>query len=586
VAKLTRKQQVFINLYIQYWNATRAAQEAGYKHPAEQGYKLLKLPAIKEAISTRLKQSQIEGDEVLVRISQQATLNKADFYIFDWVQKIDSQNQPIPVLDTQGNPLIVDGHQVYEQSYEAVGVNWNTFEKYGHLVKGLRYDRKGRPIIEFHDAQAALLAMARFVGVDMANRSAESGEFVLPADCLASTFLNVYRDIKKHKHTEYILKGGRGSTKSTFASLVILCLLKNNPSMHVLAVRQVANTLKDSVYSQFIWSINELGLRNEFRYTVSPLEITYLPTDQKIYFRGADDPGKIKSIKPTFGAIGIVWFEETSEFYGEEAIRNITQSVIRGTDLAYIFKTYNPPRTSGNWINKYILIPKETQYQHDSTYLDVPREWLGQVFIDEAEHLRETNPAAYEHEYLGEVNGLGDNVFTNLTIRKITDDEIATFDNILWGLDFGYFPHPAHMAKVHYDAKNHILYVIGEVRKWKTSNEDLYKAIVEYGYNNNDLIICDSAEPKSVADFRAYGATARGAEKGSSSVKYSVKWLQSLKEIVLDPKRVPYTVEEMTDYSYERTKDGEILEAYPREKDDAIASIRYATNLHWRRRGE
>ncbi len=306
---------------------------------------------------------------------------------------------------------------------------------------------------------------------------------------------------------------------------------------------------------------------------------------------------KIKSIRPAFGAIKVIWFEETSEFGGDSAIRNITQSAIRGTDLAYIFKSYNPPKTSGNWINKYVLIPKESQYQHQSDYRSVPVEWLGKVFIDEAEHLKEVNPDAYDHEYLGVVNGLGDSIFTNLEIRQITDEEIygkpdgyggfeGGFDNVLHGLDFGFYPHPAHYTKVHYDAARMTLYIFGEVRKWKFGNKDMYEAIVEYGLQPDDLLICDSAEPKSVGDYKAYGARARGAEKGDGSVRYSMKWLQSLRKIVIDPVRCPYSAEEFTDYAYERTKDDEIIESYPNEKDDAIAAIRYATNLIWRRRGE
>jgi len=585
VAKLTRKQQVFINLYIQYWNATRAAQEAGYKHPAEQGYKLLKLPAIKEAISTRLKQSQIEGDEVLVRISQQATLNKADFYIFDWVQKIDSQNQPIPVLDTQGNPLIVDGHQVYEQSYEAVGVNWNTFEKYGHLVKGLRYDRKGRPIIEFHDAQAALLAMARFVGVESGNVS-EIQPIVISADSIAPSFINAYRDVRDHRHTEYVFFGGRGSTKSSFISLVMIYLLVNNPDIHGFSMRQVANTLRNSVYSQLVWAIGELGLTKKFRCTTSPLEITYQPTGQKIYFYGNDDPNKIKSIKPPFGYIGLLWLEELDQFAGENEVRKIEQSVIRGGDLAYIFKSFNPPPTLNNWANKYIKVPKDTQYQHVSNYIDVPAEWLGKIFIEEAEFLKTINPKAYEHEYLGIPSSAGGLVFENVELRKITDEEISQFDHVLHGQDWGYFPDPAHYGRCHYDAARLTLYIFGEVRRWKMSNRELYDDLVRYGLLPDDLLICDSAEPKSVADFREYGASSRPAEKGPESVKYSMKWLQSLVKIVIDPERAPYSAEEFSNYEYEMDKDGNFISQYPDKNNHAIDSIRYACNLIWRRRGQ
>jgi hypothetical protein len=123
----------------------------------------------------------------------------------------------------------------------------------------------------------------------------------------------------------------------------------------------------------------------------------------KDIFQGCGKPEMIKSIKPSFGHIGIAWFEELDQFHGAESVRKIEQSVFRGGDVAYNFKTYNPPPTASNWANKYTLIPKENQLQHDSNYLSVPIEWLGKTFIDEAEHLKTVNPLAYEHEYMGAI---------------------------------------------------------------------------------------------------------------------------------------------------------------------------------------
>lgn len=419
----------------------------------------------------------------------------------------------------------------------------------------------------------------------------------LPADVLAPSFFSLYRDVVNKGHTEYILTGGRGSTKSSAVSLILIWLLVNNPEFHILAVRHVASTLRDSVYSQLKWAIDILGLTDLFRALVNPMEIEYLPTGQKIYFRGADDPSKIKSIKPRFGYIGALWFEELDQFHGEEAVRKIEQSAIRGGDEAYIFKTFNPPRAINNWANKYVKIPKETQFQHVSNYKDVPKEWLGKAFLEEAEHLRQVNPAAYEHEYMGVANGAGGMVFENVTIRKITDEEIygavdsygvrvGGFDRVLHGLDFGYYPDPAHYVRMSYDPARLTLYVWGEKRWYKASNRKLYEDLVAYGLTPEDTLICDSAEPKSIADLREYGLAARGAEKGPESVNYSMKWLQSLKEIVVDIERAPYVAEELLTYEYEVTRDGEIINDYPDYNDHGISAIRYGTNFIWRRRGQ
>lgn len=410
--------------------------------------------------------------------------------------------------------------------------------------------------------------------------------FSLPAEFISPDFLNVYRDIKAGLHSEYTMDGGRGSTKSSFISLVSTVLLRDNPNVHMLALRQVKDTLKTSVYSQMVWAIHELGVADQFKCTESPLEIIYLPTGQIVYFRGADDPTKIKSIKPPFGYIGILWMEEFDQFRGEEQVRNIVQSALRGGDRAWRFESWNTPRTKNHWVQKYIAIPKEGRYHHHSTYLNVPHEWIGQIFLDEAEHLKSVNPDAYEHEYLGVANNIGGSVFTNVRIETITDAQIKEFDRVLHGLDWGYYPDPASYGKMHYDAARRILYIFGEVREWKKSNEALYKILTENGYNRTDLLIADSAEPKSVGDFRAYGANCRGAEKGAESVKYSMKWLQGLTAIVIDNKRAPYHAEEFLNYEYERTKDGEIISEYPDKNNHAIDDVRYATNKIWMRRGE
>lgn len=420
-----------------------------------------------------------------------------------------------------------------------------------------------------------------------ANESKLLNGFTIPAELIAPDFFASHRAILSGKYTEFIEYGGRGSTKSSFISLEFISLLVNNPQMHGLATRQIKDTLRDSVYSQLLWAIDQLNLNESFRCTVSPMEIQYIPTGQTIFFRGADEPAKIKSIKPPFGYIGLVWFEELDSFYGPETIRNIEQSAVRGGDSAYVFKSYNPPRTVNAWVNKYINIPKDRQHKHSSDYLSVPADWLGKPWLDEAEHLKSVNFPAYEHEYLGVANGVGGMIFDNVIQRTITDEEIAQFDNVLRGGDWGFYPDPYSYGAMHYDAARLTLYIFDEYRDWKKSNRETYDYLVENkGLQPDDLIILDSAESKSVADYRDYGANARAAEKGKESRKYSYKWLQGLTAIVIDPKRAPYHAEEFSSAEYPRTKDGEIISEYPSKDDHAIDDTRYATNLIWRQRGQ
>lgn len=408
----------------------------------------------------------------------------------------------------------------------------------------------------------------------------------IPSTMVAPAFAPVIFDIAEREHTEYVFPGGRGSTKSSFISLEIIDLLMKNDNMHAVVMRQVADTLRSSVYQQILWAIEALDLTDEFHATVSPMEITRKSTGQKIYFRGADDPGKVKSIKVPFGYIGILWLEELDQFTGPEAVRKIEQSVIRGGDVAYIFKSFNPPKSASNWANKYIKIPKATRLVTESTYLDVPKRWLGQPFLDEADFLKSVNPDAYENEYMGVANGSGGNVFDNVTIREITDEEIAQFDHVLNGVDWGWFPDPYAFNRCHYEPAQHRLYIWQEYTAKKQSNRQTADKLIELGITGNDLITCDSAEEKSVGDYKAYGLFARGAVKGPGSREYSFKWLQSLVEIVIDNVRCPDTAQEFLDYEYDRDKEGNVITGYPDGGDHHIDAVRYATNSIWKRRGE
>ncbi len=405
--------------------------------------------------------------------------------------------------------------------------------------------------------------------------------YELPARVLGKAFVDINRHIEPN--ISYVFEGGRGGLKSSFIGLKIVELIKNNPQMHACITRQVAGTLKDSVYANMKWAINILGLTEEFEFKVSPLEIQYKKTGQIIYFRGLDDETKLKSIKPPFGYIGILWKEEKDQMKGEAQERSVNQSVLRGGDVAYDFSSYNPPKSKNAWVNKAKLVPNPNRVIHSSTYLEAPPEWLGQKFIDDAEHLKEVNPAAYEHEYLGVPNGDGGNVFEFLEIREITDEEIKAMDRIHQGVDWGWYPDQYAFLRTHYSSAQEKIYLIDElyVHKWKNDKTGAW--IKEKGYDDFN-IICDSAEPKSVGDYRDMGIPARGAKKGPGSVEYGFKWLQS-RTIVIDPKRTPNAYSEITSYEYERDKDDNVVSGYPDENDHAISALRYAYEPIFSRRG-
>lgn len=402
---------------------------------------------------------------------------------------------------------------------------------------------------------------------------------------IGSAFYNVAHDVFHHGHTHYDFSGGRGSLKSSTVSILVVLLImqEQNKNIHAVVLRKVANTIRDSVFAQYIWAIGELGAAAYWESKVSPMELIYKPTGQKIMFRGADDPMKIKSIKVPFGYIGITHFEEKDQFAGRSEIRTILQSTMRGGSVFWNFESYNPPISRDNWANKDSLEEREDRLCHKSTYLEAPREWLGEQFILEAEHLRDTDERAYQHEYLGIPIGTGGNVFDKLELRDISDEEISRFDRIYQGVDFGWFPDPFAFIRLHYDRARETIYLIDEIYQNKLSNEESSKMIYDRGYTDA-RIVCDSAEPKSVADFRAMRLPAIEAVKGAGSVEYGMKFLQR-RTIVIDRRRTPHAYDEFVEYEYERNKEGEIISGYPDANNHLIDAVRYALEPANRRMG-
>lgn len=431
-----------------------------------------------------------------------------------------------------------------------------------------------------------------YIGAEEEKEELEHYKVSIPAKDLPPAFIGVYRDILNREHLEYWLEGGRGSIKSTFANEVLIDLLENNPRMCAIIIRRYTNTLRDSVYAQTEWTISQfsetfVGLQDNYEFKVSPMEVTKISTGQKIYFRGTDDAGKIKSIKPPKGMyIGIVLYEEFDQIQGMATVRKINQSIVRGGEDFIQLYVYNTPPSKQHFVNKEKRKIKKNRLVHLSDYRSAPKEWLGQAFIDEAKYIEETNPKVYENEYLGLETGEGTSVFENLEIREITDEEISHFDRLYKGIDWGWYPDPFAYNNMYFDMARRTIYIFDEFHANKMSNELTWEALVEKGVTSDDLITADSAENKSIADYKSYGAYIKGAIKGPGSVEYSMKWLSSLNKIVIDPIRCPKTVEEFEEYEFEKDRDGNVITGYPDENNHHIDAVRYALEQIWRRKGQ
>ena len=392
-------------------------------------------------------------------------------------------------------------------------------------------------------------------------------------DIVAPHFKDIHMDIMRHGHTYYWEEGGRGSTKSSHISIEIPLLMLKNPDCHAVVLRKVGNTVKNSVYPQLQWGIDKLGLAGKFKYKSSPHEITYKKTGQKILFMGVDDPQKIKSIKLPFGYVGIVWMEELDQFGGMEEIRSLNQSLLRGGPRYWEFCSFNPPKSQNNWVNEEKLIDEPDRLIHHSDYRGVPREWLGEQFFNDAEKLKEKNLRNYEHEYLGEVTGTGGAVFENVEDMRMTDEQVAEFDHIYYGLDYGFAVDPLAFICMHYDSRRETLYIFDEIYQQKLSNSRAAELIKPKAAFRR--IIADSAEPKSIAEMRGMGLNIAGARKGPDSVEHGMKWLQDRAKIYIDKRRCPNTYKEFVMYEYEKNRQGQFISAYPDANNHAIDAVRY-----------
>ncbi len=398
---------------------------------------------------------------------------------------------------------------------------------------------------------------------------------------LGESFSDLHREVRSGEYTHWWLKGGRGSLKSSAASIEVVMSVMRRPEANAVVLRKVAKTLRKSVYAQVLWAIQVLGVSSAFKASLSPLEITYRATGQKIIFEGLDEPEKLKSLKFEHGYCGILWFEEIDQFGGMTEVRNVWQSLLRGGEDFRCFYSFNPPRSRDNWVNRLLAAPVPASWRvHESCYLDAPAEWLGPEFLAVAHALEETDERAYRHEYLGEPVGTGGNVFDNVEIREITDEEIKTFGAFYNGVDFGYFPDPWVFERMAYDAPRRTLYLVGEESGVKLSDEAAVERITphfsdEQGNLRRETVTCDSADPKAIAKYRGLGLDARGAVKGPGSVDHATKWLASRTRIVIDPARCPLAAREFVAYELERTKDGEYVSGYPDRDNHSIDATRY-----------
>jgi PBSX family phage terminase large subunit len=396
------------------------------------------------------------------------------------------------------------------------------------------------------------------------------------SDIILPNFQDFWIATKDDSFLYYVLKGGRSSGKSSQIAINRIVEQMKNP-VNGLVVRKHAKYLRESCYTELKWAAQMLNVSHLFKFQLSPMQIIYKPVGNKIIFAGADDPKRMKSLSTENFPYTWLWIEELAEFRLEDEVETIEDTIVREeTGFDYkMFYSYNPPKRKLNWCNKKfnsVTLP-DIYYVHHSDYRTNP--YMAEQTYIKINTLKEENERRYRHTWLGEPIGSGVVPFSNLEFREITDKEIKQFDNIRNGVDWGYGADPCAYVRWHYDSTRRILYGIDEIYEIKLGNRALAEKIIDKGYKR-DLMIADSAEPKSIDELKEFGINIVGAEKGPGSVEHGEKWLDELNAIIIDPKRTPKIAWEFENIDYETDKDGNVRNRLVDQDNHTIDSTRYA----------
>ena len=386
-----------------------------------------------------------------------------------------------------------------------------------------------------------------------------------------------YGDFVNTKKRYRVCKGSRGSKKSKTTALDLIRKLKQYPLANALCVRRYSNTLRDSVYSDLKWAIHKLKMDNEFLCTVSPMQITHVVTGQKILFRGLDDGLKITSISVDYGVLCFVWIEEAYEISNEDDFNKLDMS-IRGEVPDGYFKqitlTFNP------WSATSWLKPRFFDVIDDDIFTKTTT-WKQNEWLDDADRniflkMQQNNPRRYRIEGDGEWGIAEGLIYEKVRFEDFDIDAVRAIPGIkaAFGLDFG-FTDPNAFVCLMIDNAAMKIYVFDEWYKTGVTNKIIAQAIKDKGYGGQK-IICDSAEPKSIAELQEEGIKAEPSRKGKDSVNHGIQLCQNY-EIIVCERNCPEFKKEIQNYCWETDKDGKPTDKPDHEFSHGMDSMRYAT---------
>lgn len=371
-----------------------------------------------------------------------------------------------------------------------------------------------------------------------------------------------------------VVKGSRASKKSKTTALNFIYNMMKLPDSNLLVIRKTGRTLKDSCFTELKWAVNRLQVNRLWKFKESPLEAEYIPTGQKIYFRGLDDPLKVTSITVDVGVLCWMWIEEAYEVMKESDFDTLDES-IRGECPEHLYKqitlTFNP-WNERHWIKKRFFDVQDPDVLALTTnYLC--NEWLDKADLAVFERMKQTNPRRYAVAGLGGWGVVDGLVYENWKEERFTLEQLPMDAQSAFGLDYGYTNDPTAMFCGFLSLSEKRLYVWDELYKKGLSNKAIYEEVTRMGYSK-EHITADSAEPKSNDELKGLGLRISGAKKGKDSINNGIQWIQDL-EIVIHPRCVNFLTEIST-YSWKKDKFDKKLNEPEDNNNHLMDAMRYA----------
>ena len=401
-----------------------------------------------------------------------------------------------------------------------------------------------------------------------------------------------YKRFWEFKGRYRVVKGSRASKKSKTTALWFIFNMMKYQSANLLVVRKTFRTLKDSCFTELKWAVKRLKVDHLWEFKESPLEATYKPTGQKIYFRGLDDPLKVTSVTVDVGCLCWMWIEEAYEIMSEADFDTLDES-IRGEVPEGLFKqvtfTFNP-WNERHWLKKRFFDTTSPDVLAITTnYLC--NEWLDEADKNLFETMKKNNPRRYAVAGLGGwgiVDGLVYENFLEQEFELISKKDFLKLDaaeqkvkkyvfrenlQSAFGLDFGYTNDPTALFAGFIDTEHQKIYVWDELYEKGLSNKRIFERISAMGYSKEN-ITGDSADPKSIDELRGLGLRIRGAAKGKDSVNNGIQFIQNF-QIIIHPRCVNFLTE-ISNYTWEKDKFGTKLNVPIDDFNHLLDAMRYA----------